>query len=137
MLSTVPGTSAWWLTRPLWIALLVVALIPFVALFHRFERIGQARRTPAPPTPAPPTPAPPTPAPPTPASPAPAPHAPAPPAWQLLSGCALVCLGLSILTLRGLPTQTWPGINLLALSLPFLGAALIWFTSKRTSPPDD
>ena len=76
LLSTLPGTSAWWLTRPLWIALLVVALIPFVALFHRFERIGQARRTPAPPTPAPPTPAPPTPAPPTPASPAPAPHLP-------------------------------------------------------------
>ena len=121
-LSIVPGTSAWWLTRPLWIAVLIVVLIPFVYLFHRFERIGQARRTPAPPTPAPPTPAPPT---------------PAPPAWQLLSGCALVCLGLSILTLRGLPTQTWPGINLLALSLPFLGAALIWFTPKRTSPPDN
>ena len=101
LLSVVPGTSAWWLTRPLWIAVLVIALIPFVALFTRFERIGQARR------------------------------GPAPPAWQLLLGCALVCLGLSILTLRGIPTQTWPGINLLALALPFLGAALIWFTPKR------
>ena len=112
LLSTVPGTAAWWLTRPLWIAALLVVLIPFVYLFNRFERIGQPRPTPAAP-------------------------APAPPVWQLLPGCALVCLGLSILTLRGIPTQTWPGINLLALSLPFLGAALIWFTPKRTIAPDD
>ena len=101
VLSIVPGTAAWWLVRPLWIAVLVVALIPFIALFTRFERIGQAR------------------------------HGPAPPAWQLLFGCALVCLGLSILTLRGIPTQTWPGINLLALGLPFIGAALIWFNPRR------
>ncbi len=133
LLSIPPGTSTWWLTRPLWIALLTVVLIPFVVLFTRFERLGQARRAPAPPTPAPPTPAPPTPVPasPAPAPPAFAPPAFAPPAWQLLSGCALVCLGLSILTLRGIPTQSWPGINLLALALPFLGAALIWFTPKR------
>ncbi len=96
-LSIVPGTAAWWLTRLLWIAVLVVALVPFVALFIRFERIGQARRTAG------------------------------PPAWRLLLGCAFVCLGLSILTLRGIPTETWPGINLLALSLPFVGAALVWF----------
>lgn len=100
-LSFVPGTAAWWLTRPLWIAVLVVALIPFVALFTRFERIGQAQ------------------------------HAPAPPAWQLLLGCALVCFGLSTLTLRGIPTATWPGFNLLALGLPFIGAALVWFGPRR------
>ncbi|MXZ23158.1 MAG: acyltransferase [Caldilineaceae bacterium SB0665_bin_25] len=100
-LSFVPGTASWWLTRPLWIAVLVVALIPFAALFNRFERIGRAR------------------------------HGPAPPAWQLLLGCALVCLGLSILTLRGIPTATWPGINLLALGLPFVGAAFVWFGPRR------
>ncbi|MCY3711621.1 MAG: acyltransferase [Caldilineaceae bacterium] len=100
-LSFVPGTASWWLTRPLWIAVLVVALIPFAALFTRFERTGQAR------------------------------HGPAPPAWQLLLGCALVCLGLSILTLRGIPTATWPGINLLALGLPFVGAAFVWFGPRR------
>lgn len=100
-LSFVPGTAAWWLTRPLWIGVLVVALIPFAALFNRFERIGRAQ------------------------------HAPASPAWQLLLGCALVCFGLSTLTLRGIPTATWPGINLLALGLPFAGAALIWFGPRR------
>ena len=100
-LSFVPGTAAWWLTRPLWVAVLVAALIPFVALFTRFERIGQAE------------------------------NAPAPPAWRLLFGCALVCLGLSTLTLRGIPTATWPGFNLLALGLPFIGAALVWFGPRR------
>ena len=102
-LSIVPGTAAWWLTRLLWVAVLVVALVPFVALFTRFERIGQARRTAA------------------------------PPAWRLLLGCALVCLGLSILTLRGIPTETWPGINLLALGLPFVGAALVWYSKTAVN----
>ncbi|MDE0143038.1 MAG: acyltransferase [Caldilineaceae bacterium] len=107
LLSVVPGTSAWWLTRPLWIAVLAVALIPFIALFNRFEHIGQAQRTAA------------------------------PPAWRLLLGCTLVCLGLSILTLRGIPTAAWPGINLLALGLPFVGAALIWFGPRRMSSPGE
>ena len=32
------GTAAWWLLRPLWLALLAVAVVPLVALFARFER---------------------------------------------------------------------------------------------------
>ena len=100
-LSFFPGTADWWLTRPLWIAAVAVALIPFVALFTRFERIGQVQR------------------------------AAPPPAWRLLLGCALVCLGLATLTLRGIPTESWPGINLLALSLPFVGAALVLFGPAR------
>ena len=100
-LSFIPGTAAWWLTRPLWIAAIAIALIPFIAAFTRFERIGQPQ------------------------------NRAAPPAWRLLLGCALFCAGLSILTLRGIPTQTWPGFNLPALALPFLGAALIWFGPKR------
>ena len=102
-----PGTAAWWLTRPLWIAVLAAFLIPFVAAFTRFERIGIARR------------------------------AAPPPVWQLLLGCALVCCGLAILTLRGIPTQTWPGINLLALGLPFIGAALILFRPRRARAPGE
>ena len=34
LLSIPPGTSTWWLTRPLWIALLTVVLIPFVVPLH-------------------------------------------------------------------------------------------------------
>ena len=101
-LSFFPGKDAWWLTRPLWIAVLVLALVPFVAAFTRFERNVLP------------------------------PHRAAPPAWQLLLGCALVSFGLVPLTLHGIPTESWPGFNLLALALPFIGAALVRFGPART-----
>ena len=100
-LTFVPGTSDWWLTRPLWLIALAIALLPFAAAFTRFERIGMAKRRES------------------------------PPAWRLLLGCGLICLGLATLTLQGVPAQSWPGINLLALSLPFAGAALVWFGPLR------
>ncbi|NCP12566.1 MAG: acyltransferase [Sphingomonadales bacterium] len=37
-LDTVPGTAGWWATRPLWIAIYVLALLPLIALFARHER---------------------------------------------------------------------------------------------------
>ena len=40
----VPGSIDWWLTRPLWIAVLIVALMPFLALFPRFERPLASKR---------------------------------------------------------------------------------------------
>ena len=100
-LTFIPDTGGWWLTRPLWLAVLAAALIPFVAVFTRFERIGTAQR------------------------------GAAPPAWRLLLGCGLICFGLATLTLQGVPTESWPGINLLALALPFVGAALVRFGPAR------
>jgi hypothetical protein len=41
-------TPAWWLTRPVWLALLAVIAWPFIAGFGRFERPRDDRR-PAPP----------------------------------------------------------------------------------------
>jgi hypothetical protein len=32
------GTAAWWVSRPLWLAVLAVCLVPLVLLFSRFER---------------------------------------------------------------------------------------------------
>ena len=37
------GTAEWWMTRPLWIVLLCAYLVPFVAMFGRFERKGLTR----------------------------------------------------------------------------------------------
>ncbi|MEM6907090.1 MAG: acyltransferase [Pseudomonadota bacterium] len=37
-MSDVPGTGEWWLTRPVWIAIYLVALLPFIAIFARHER---------------------------------------------------------------------------------------------------
>jgi hypothetical protein len=42
-----PGSGAWWASRPLWHAVLAVALLPFVAVFGRFER-PKPRAGPAP-----------------------------------------------------------------------------------------
>ena len=102
-LTFVPNTAVWWLTRPLWLTALAAALTLFVIAFTRFERIGMAERRES------------------------------PPAWRLLLGCGLICLGLATLTLQGVTTESWPGIHLLALSLPFVGAALIWFGPLRVS----
>jgi surface polysaccharide O-acyltransferase-like enzyme len=37
-LDSVPGTGAWWATRPLWIAIYILALLPMIAIFARHER---------------------------------------------------------------------------------------------------
>lgn len=42
-------TPAWWLTRPLWILALVIATLPFLIVFGRYER-PHADNRPAPPT---------------------------------------------------------------------------------------
>jgi hypothetical protein len=42
-----PGSTAWWATRPLWHAVLAIALFPIAAIFGRFER-PRARSGPSP-----------------------------------------------------------------------------------------
>jgi len=43
-----PGSVAWWATRPVWMALLAAVLLPFIAMFGRFERAaGPTRALPA------------------------------------------------------------------------------------------
>jgi peptidoglycan/LPS O-acetylase OafA/YrhL len=37
-LDVVPGSSEWWLARPLWFALYIAALLPLIMIFARFER---------------------------------------------------------------------------------------------------
>ncbi|PKP95934.1 MAG: hypothetical protein CVT76_08080 [Alphaproteobacteria bacterium HGW-Alphaproteobacteria-15] len=37
-LDTIPGTGAWWLSRPLWIAIYILALLPLIVIFARHER---------------------------------------------------------------------------------------------------
>ena len=44
-LGSMPGSSTWWLLRPVWIAVYLAALLPFALLFGRFERIPGARVT--------------------------------------------------------------------------------------------
>jgi len=37
-LGPVPGTGEWWVTRPIWIAVYIVALLPLIGIFARHER---------------------------------------------------------------------------------------------------
>jgi hypothetical protein len=37
-LDSVPGTDAWWASRPMWIAIYVFTLLPMIAVFARHER---------------------------------------------------------------------------------------------------
>ena len=41
-LEVVPGSSAWWLARPVWFILYIVALFPLIMAFARFERMGKS-----------------------------------------------------------------------------------------------
>lgn len=38
------GTAAWWLTRPLWLLVLTLFLVPLVALFAKYERVRGSRK---------------------------------------------------------------------------------------------
>jgi hypothetical protein len=44
-LGLVPGTAAWWLSRPLWMTVFLLVLFPFLAVFGRFEQ--QSAESPA------------------------------------------------------------------------------------------
>lgn len=45
LLTLVPGSAGWWLSRPLWIGFLALATLPFIARFRRYESSSRARRT--------------------------------------------------------------------------------------------
>lgn len=93
-LSLEPGTGAWWSRRPLWLGVLALALIPFVAAMARFERPKKR------------------------------PDEAVAPAWRLVLGSLAVSLGLALLALGGIAGDGWFGLRVWVLGLPFVGAAL-------------
>ena len=90
-----PGSGAWWSFRPVWLAGLMLTLLPFVAAFSRFERpaSGDGMRAAA--------------------------------AWRLVLGSLIVCAGLALLALDGIGGTGWSGLRLWVLALPFGGALLL------------
>ena len=38
-----PGTGAWWMTRPLWLLVVSVATVPFMMIFRRFDTLAPLR----------------------------------------------------------------------------------------------
>jgi hypothetical protein len=90
-----PGGGGWWMTRPVWLAVLLAALVPVLALFGRFERLSAAvgERTPA--------------------------------AWRSCAGAVVVCAGLALLALHGIGgSDAVLGLRWGIVLTTFAGAAL-------------
>ncbi len=96
-LDTLPASGEWWAWRPLWLALYVVALLPFIMIFVRFERAGGL------------------------------PIPEQLPAWRLVAAALLVCAGLALTAAGGIGSEGWTGVKLWVVALPFVGAALVDF----------
>ena len=95
-----PGTEMWWLYRPVWIAVLLAGLLPFLVLFGRYESGSRAQAVRA--------------------------------SGFMLAGTGAVtaCTGLTIIALRGISLERFPGFNWLACALIVAGVTLATRGSK-------
>jgi hypothetical protein len=89
-----PGSSDWWATRPLWIAVLYTALLPVTLLFSSFERRARAA------------------------------DAAVPSAARLVGGAMLLCLGVALLALFGFGSAPLPMLDIAAFLMVVAGAAI-------------
>ena len=93
-LTVEPGSGAWWSYRPLWIAFLIALLLPFIAIFGRFEagarQLGNSSTG----------------------------------MLQAGLGALLTCSGLTVLALSGISSDRFPGFNWTACALTVAGVAL-------------
>ena len=98
-LSFVPGSGEWWATRPLWLGVYILALLPMIAIFAKHERsFGPIRggRT--------------------------------VPKARVVGGVLLICAGLAATAGVTITSEnTWSGINYAVVAAPFVGAALLGF----------
>ena len=94
-LHLVPGSSAWWSTRPIWMLILVVALLPLLIVFSRYERPRASDREAT------------------------------FPAWRGVVGATFFCAALALLALHGMGSDEPLGIRWTALVPAFLGAMVI------------
>lgn len=105
-LHAAPGTSLWWMQKPVWLLACSASLLLVVPLFVRFER------------------------------PRPLPaglgHMAA---WRLVLGALCVCFGLALVAKDGIAGDGPLDLRLIALVPPFLGAALVrrWSRSARAA----
>ncbi|WP_343116139.1 acyltransferase [Ostreiculturibacter nitratireducens] len=89
-----PGSVEWWLTRPLWLAILFVALFPFILIFGGIESASrESERT-------------------------------LPGPVQAALGACLACGGLTFLALKGSYAANALGVNIIPVALTITGVAL-------------
>ena len=89
-----PGTSEWWLTRPIWIGVLLALLLPVALLLSPLERRGRG------------------------------PEAKTPAAWRQVVGAVMAGIGIALLAMWGFGGGPMPWLNAGAFALVLGGAAL-------------
>jgi len=97
-----PGTSEWWMTRPIWIAVLMAFLLPVALLLSPLER----RSRPA--------------------------DAIVPAAASQIGGAAMICLGISMLAMWGFGGGPRSWLDVAAFVLVVMGAGISGVLSKQT-----
>jgi peptidoglycan/LPS O-acetylase OafA/YrhL len=98
-----PGSAGWWLTRPGWVGVMLLTLVPVVGVFARFEQHARrySRQTWLGP--------------------------------MQIAGALLVCLGLSLLAWAGVGRPEFPWIRVLPLAATLGGAALVLAGPRRAT----
>ena len=89
-----PGSTDWWLLRPVWIGGLLVLLLPFSLVLSPFERRGRSA------------------------------DAPVPGAARQIFGAATLCLGLAVIAMYGYGGGPSPLLSVVALAFVIIGAWL-------------
>lgn len=87
-----PGTFAWWLTRPIWIAILYAVLLPLTFALSPLERRGRHD------------------------------DAPVPAAARQVGGALMICLGVAYLALFGFGSAPLPGLDVGAFLMVIAGS---------------
>ena len=104
-LHMMPGSAEWWLTRPIWFVFYILALIPMIARFARYEQSDSRRGIP----PREDT-----------------PH------WRLIVGLVMICAGLAMSAAISIASPAGvTGVRLWVVALPFVGAAMVGFGPVR------
>lgn len=104
-LDIIPGTSAWWLTRPIWFLIYIVVSLPLIMIFARFEQGG-----------------------PPPAKSKNGEEKGDVPNWRLILGLLLASTGLGATAAFSIASpEGVTGVRLWIVVLPFIGAALVRF----------
>ncbi len=89
-----PGTLAWWLTRPVWIGVLMILLTPAALALSPLERRSRS------------------------------PDAPIPSAARQIIGALMICLGVSLLAMYGYAGGPIPRLDLAAFGLVLFGSGI-------------
>ncbi len=91
-LTVLPGSAAWWWSRPLWLAILALLLVPVALLLSPLERLARPEGEPV------------------------------PPALRLVGGAVMVGLGISLATLFGFDGSLLSPVSTGAIALVLVGA---------------